>query len=366
MSKGTTYPPEATLASDPRTGAKVRCVTAHPSIHHHPFYYLPAYDDSMNWLFFVSHRTGQAQIFAEERSSGRLVQLTDRDDLNEWSLHPSHDGSSVYFTAGAKACRLSLGSLREEVLADFGDAPMREKGMVGAAMGTTTLSRDDEWWAVPVKVGERSQLAIIETGSGRLEIILERDSIGHPQFHPDDSHLLRYAGPFHERMWVIQRDGSGNRLAYRRDAARKEWIVHETWMPGRRELLTTCWPHGVIGVDIDSGEVRQVASFNAWHPMVDRAGTRMVTDTRNPDIGLRLFDPRLENGPHRALCHPEASNAGEHWNTDHCPYDDGPVQVYAPQHTHPHPNFSPDGTHIVFTTDRSGHAQVCEVAAREV
>ena len=31
---------------------------------------------------------------------------------------------------------------------------MREKGMVAAAMGTTALSYDDQWWAVPVKMGD--------------------------------------------------------------------------------------------------------------------------------------------------------------------------------------------------------------------
>ena len=37
--------------------------------------------------------------------------------------------------------------------------------------------------------------------------------------------------------------------------------------------------------------------------------------------------------PH-LLCLSQSSNEGKHWNIDHCPYDDGPVEVYAPQHTH--------------------------------
>ena len=36
-------------------------------------------------------------------------------------------------------------------------------------------------------------------------------------------------------------------------------------------------------------------------------------------------------------------------------------KVYAPQHTHPHPAFSPDGRFVVFTSDRSGYSQVYEV-----
>ena len=64
--KGSVHQPESRSFVDPATGAAVRQVTSHPSIHHHPFYYLPAYDDAMQWLVFVSHRTGVPQIFAEE------------------------------------------------------------------------------------------------------------------------------------------------------------------------------------------------------------------------------------------------------------------------------------------------------------
>ena len=361
MSRGTYYPSESRGFTDPRTGARVRQVTSHPSIHHHPFYYLPAYDDNMERLYLVSHRTGRPELFAELRDGGELLQLTERDDLNEWSFHPSHDGNHVYFTAGAGAWRGNVSSLEEEQLADFGGGGILEKGMVGAAMGTTTLSRDDRWWAVPVKGADGARFVVIDTESGDAEVILERDSIGHPQFHPDDPGLLRYAGPYHSRIWVINRDGSENRLVYERDDVSREWIVHETWLPGTREILTARWPHGMLGIDVMSGEVRQVCSFNAWHPMINRTGDLMVADTKNPDRGLQLFDPRDGVGLPRALCGTESSNEGAHWNTDHCPYDDGPVEVYAPQHTHPHPGFSPDGKRVVFTSDRSGVAQIYEV-----
>ena len=97
---------------------------------------------------------------------------------------------------------------QEEQLASFATEAMREKGMVAAAMGTTALSYDDKWWAVPVKMGDVARLVVIDTCSGASEVIVERDSIGHPEFHPNDSSLLRYAGPYYERMWVVNRDGS--------------------------------------------------------------------------------------------------------------------------------------------------------------
>ena len=361
MPKGSTHPPESHEFTDANTGVKIRQVTSHPSIHHHPFYYIPAYDDAMRRLIFVSHRTGIPQLFAEIRETGELLQLTDRDDLDEWSIHPSHDGNYVYFTAGMGGWRIELKSLKEEQLLDFGTDKIREKGMVGAAMGTTTLSRDDNWWAVPVKRGDSVQFVVVDTSSGKSEVILERDTIGHPQFHPDDPTWLRYAGPYHSRIWVIRRDGSDDRLVYERNVAKKEWIVHETWRPGSMEILTANWPHGVIGIDVETGNVRQACTFNAWHPVLNRDGTQMVADTKNPDTGIHLFAPLDGTGKPQSLCASEATNAGDHWNVGHCPYDDGPIDVYAPQHTHPHPNFAPSGKHVIFTSDKSGHAQLYEV-----
>lgn len=376
MNRFLTLPAESHRFTDPGTGATVRQVTHHTSIHHHPFYYLPAYDDAMTRLFFVSHRTGRPEVWCELRSSGELQQLTNQPDLGEWSAHPSHDGRYVYYTAGTGAWRASTETGQPERLIDFSTIAAHEAGrkdsMVGAAMGTTTLSYDDRYWAVPVKVGAMYHFIVIDTRTGAYEVILERDTIGHPEFHPSDNTLLRYAGPYHSRIWVIKRDGGDNRLVYQRKPYREphqfEWIVHETWNPARpAEIITARWPHGCIGVDIHSGTTRPVCGFNAWHPAINRRGSVMCADTTFPDIGLQLFDPRDGIGAPRTLCYPVATNEGKHWNTDHCPYDDeeyrqGKWKVYAPQHTHPHPAFSPDGSMIVFTSDRTGYSQVYEVA----
>lgn len=364
MSKGAVYPSEARELRDERTGARIRQITAAPAIHHHPFFFVNAYDDAMRWLIFVSHRTGCAQLFAEEGATGNLIQLTDRNDIAEWSLSPSHDGRHVFFVAGTGAWRLDLETLKEECLADFGAVEMRDKGMVGAAMGTTALSWDDQWWAVPVKVGRVSRFMLIDTKRGGMSVILERDTIGHPQFHPNDSNLLFYAGPLVNRVWVIHRDGSGHRNPFRREHDQK-WITHETWIPGRRELAFVDWPNGVRAVNVDTGDLRALTSFPAWHGISDYAGTRYVCDTNFPDIGVQLFD--WPTGERRTLCYPQASNAGEHWAKPF-PYNDGPRGVYipyAPQHTHPHPRFSPDGRRVLYTSDASDHAQLFEVLLGE-
>ena len=72
MSKGQRYPSESQSHIDTRTGARIRQITGHPSIHHQPFFLVPAYDDAMRWTVFTSARTGTPQIFVEERATGDL------------------------------------------------------------------------------------------------------------------------------------------------------------------------------------------------------------------------------------------------------------------------------------------------------
>ena len=355
--KGSTFGSEARTQKDSRTGVLIRQVTSHPSIHHHPFFIVPAYDHAMQRLFFVSHRSGRPQIYCELLEEARVVQLTDRPDLDEWSIYPSPDGRWVYFTGGGAGYRLDLENFAEEELVRFKLVTERRKGGVAGEMGTTALSRDGRWWALQSREGAGKILTVVDTHTGAQEIILRRKTIGHIQFCPDDPELLSYAGPHDQRLWLVRRDGSQNHLLYRQRPM--QWVTHETWIPGRRELAFVDWPQGLLAAQVDSGQVRRVAGFNAWHGVCDMEGRFMVTDTNCPDIGIQVFNPLDGRGSPRTLCYPEASNAGAHWGGPF-PYARGPIKVYALQHTHPHPSFSPDRTRVVFTSDRSGYAQVYE------
>ena len=215
----------------------------------------------MKKLIFVSYRTGTPQIFFEDRATGELVQATDRPDLADWSIIPSADGRYVYFTAGTAGWRVNLDTFEEEQLADFGAVEMREKGMVGAAMGTTALSENGRWWAVPVKTGPVTRFVLIDTEQKTSRVFLERDTIGHPQFCPDDDDLILYAGPLTDRVWLTDRSGAKNRRLYQREN-NMQWVTHEVWVPGRRTVAFVDWPRGMRMIDVDRGVVRQLTYFS--------------------------------------------------------------------------------------------------------
>ncbi len=350
-------PPEAVLLHDRLSGRIVRQVTTAPATHHTPFFLIPAFDDAMARLFFVSTRTGRPEVFAEERATGRLLQLTDDPDLNPWSIHPSHDGRHLYYTSGTSGYRVDLESLAIEHVVAFDGDGLRGAGMVADGMGTTSLSRCDRTWVMKLRRGGTTALIAVDTATGGARTVIERDTIAHVQVCPDDPELIFYAGPFTDRVWTVRSDGSDHRSHVRR--VPRQWITHEIWIPGRPELAFVDWPHGVRAVDVRSGAIRDVVQLNAWHASTDRSGDRMVADTNHPDRGIVVF-PTDGSGGYEVVCAADASNEGEHWKGPF-PYENGPIQVQARQHTHPHPTFSPDGRRIVFNSDRSGHAQVYEV-----
>lgn len=338
-------------------GGRLRQVTEHRAIHHHPFFFVPAWDVAERHLVVVSHRTGTPQIFVERAGEAGLVQLTDRPDLGEWSVVPDPAGRWIYFVASGCACRVHVETGHEETLAELGAAAVGE-GDVGAAMGTTALSASGRWWAVPVRAGGGYRFWLIDTEGGRAEVFLEAPVIGHPQFCPDDDDLILYAGPMTDRVWLTDRAGR-TRRAYAREDAR-QWVTHEVWWPGRRAILFVDWPRGIRALDPTTGEAPWITRFPVWHGAPDAAGRRLVCDTAFPDRGLHLIAlDGQESGRATFLCRSEASSQGAHW-AGPFPYNDGPVKVRAPQHTHPHPRFSPAGDRVVFTSDRTGHAQVYE------
>lgn len=348
-------PLESQWTIDKNTGRSVRQVTTAPCINHHPFFLTPAYDTSQRYLFFASDRSGTFQVYAEDGREACILCLTDVPKLDEWSVHPQ--GAAVYFAADGQAMRVWMDGTVETLLTSA-ECRKRFNGILGE--GTTAFTSNGSHWAVRVQREKDFGILVWETAAEKWRLSYTGPMVAHLQFCPDDKNLLFFAGVLTDRVWVLNLQTGQAKRVFTRNAQAKQWITHESWIPGRRELSLVDWPKGVLGVQIDTGAVRHIADFNAWHVISNDQGTLMAADTNFPDTGIWLLDPRKNNAVPQWLCCPHASCMGAHW-AGPFPYDNGPIKVYAPQHTHPHPRFSPDGRKLVFTSDATGHAQLYEI-----
>ncbi len=364
-----TFPSEAREEHDSRTGRRVVQLTAHPSVHHHLYFLTSSLTPDEGEVVFCSYRSGQPQYYVGGFPAGEIRTLTDVDGLNGFSGILSHDGGELFYTVPARIQGVSLADGNTRTVAEF----------AGGQLGECSLSADGAWLVTAIRRNGRCGLAIAATDGSAADVILEQErTIIHPQFHPRDPEWLEYAQDPAPRMWMTRRDGTGNTCLYEHN--NQEFLVHETFLgEAGEELIVSHWPYVLRRFHLARREFRDIARFNAWHIAATRDSRTILCDTTLPDIGLRLVD--VETGTHEALCYPEASCGGSQWKRDcyavaadfaaaraaaerdtSLSWMEMKVDtVYGPQWTHPHPSFSPSERWVLYTSDRTGHAQVYAV-----
>lgn len=335
-------------------------------MHHHFYFTNPTVSPDGRFGYFVSYRTGYPNLFRIDLASGRLTQFTDRVDINPFSPVPSRSAPQVYLSARSSVRAVNPENGEDRVLATF----------PGAALGNCSLNVAGTLLAIGLRYSDRCELALIDTATGSCEILTQGSEVGHIQFSPRDDRMLLFSGSSRQRMWIHDRRTGTDRPLYKQ--AEGEWIVHESWRMGSvDEVIFPHWPRSLRAIRSDGSGLRTIASINVWHACGSPDGWSIVCDTNHPDRGLLLIDAR--SGEYRALCHSGASQRGTQWavgtpaagagidtsiirssvpENDPPPHPDDPASTYGPQWSHPHPSFTPDGRHVVFTSDRDRWSQV--------
>jgi oligogalacturonide lyase len=345
MSKGKVYPSEKKVFKDAKMGVMIFQMTDHPSIHHNLYFVNPSCTPDGKTVIFVSDRSGAANLYKADIKSGEIVQLTDVDNLNSFSAIPAKDNRRIFFSAGGEVRAVDLETLDEKVLANFPN---------GSA-GNCNLSGDGSMLVTTVRRGGKTWITAIYTdGSGSISVYSPSRSVGHVQFCPADNNLILYSSDITQRMWLVQLDGSNDRPLYLHGP--EQWITHESWLGMTDEVIFTHWPYALKSIKKDSDTARVVSDFNVWHASSRIDGSLIISDTVCPDIGLQLINPKT--GEHWALCYPESSSQGTQWSEVTPASGEVTEKTYGPQWSHPHPSFSPDGTMVIYTSDKTEHPQV--------
>ncbi len=341
---------------DEKTGRQIQQLTSSPFISHPSYFLQSSFFAEDRAIFFVSYRSGSAQIFLKNYPDGNAVHPFSP------ALHP--DQKRIIFTRGNALWSININTAQDALIASF----------EGAQLGEPSISADGEWLTAAFKRGSENGLVVVRTdGTGANTILFPRTVI-HPQFHPVEKDWIEFSGDPAPRMHRVRRDGSGLECLHQH--GNDEFIVHETFLGKTGNIVFTVWPQKVCVMDWTSRNIRTICDYNAWHIAPNRQGTKVLCDTNHPDEGLQIID--VATGNREMVCESKPSNQGSQWKTSRYALaedfaaarsaaksgenlswmETATDTVYGPQWTHPHPSWSSDESKVIFASDRTGVTQV--------
>ena len=363
---------------DPYTGCPVTRLTPPDHTSHHMYFYNRMVTSDSSRLLYCAEINGRRNLYLMELATGDAVQLTEGDALDDYGAMISADDKSVYYQQDRKVWKLDLATLQRTCLYaapdgwDCGNWGMSDDNRYLVMTETRRdtlpdLTGKKGWEFFPLTCAAKPlcHIVYLDTQTGEHHIVVEdRCWFGHAQLRPGDPDTILFCheGPYDmidARLWLIQSDGSRYRCA--RPQPKDVIITHEFWMPtGDRlayvyrkaddgstetirmmrpetleeELFMPCLPYAHFICD------RQRRWFvgdcqGQETPIHLQTGEGRGQEVRNDFIYL-VDIARKKEIP---LCY-----HGTSWTTIHG----------TPQDAHPHPCFTPDGSVVVFTSDREG------------
>jgi oligogalacturonide lyase len=388
MSVGRLYPPEWRWITDAQSGRPVHQLTA-VGHNYHLYFYNPTVTPDGRCLVFYSERTGLANLFRLDLASGEIAQLTDAAPARAdyWPFTPPVRGVAVCLAAlgdgGRRVYYFEDNALRSVHLETFEHRHLltvpadRRPSMLhaNAAGDTLAFSTWDEALfaerAARAYPGEpfpedaffqqtTSTITRVDVATGAAEEVLRLPNfwINHVILHPTRRNLILFCHEFTpdpDRMWLL--DTNTNRCAPIPGQAADEWYQHEFW-----------------SADESPGEAR-ICFHGGWHADPTRAFAGWC---RADGSGYARF---THTTPGRAYAHYNLHPAGRAFVTDGeahpgclsrvelvdgqqrftvlCRHDSSePVED---QRAHPHPSFTPDGRHVLFTANHVGLSNIYAV-----
>jgi oligogalacturonide lyase len=363
MAKADQFPPEWRTFTDPETRVEIKQLTGYKGHSHHLYFTNNGWYDGGRKLLFGSDRSNRTNLFSLDLHIGMITQLTDLEPANAdflfASLNPCHP--EVYFWHERNLIALDLDTLAERALFRLPDGYAFNMTNVTAdgAYVCTGIYEDlssrfavdllhgyvgfaEYWEAMP-----HSQIVLISTETGTSRVVFEEDYwIGHVNASPTLPHILTYCheGPWDKvdnRIWGIDlRSGKTWKI---RATADGERVGHEYWLADGEQIgYHGRYPngehfYGAVRYD-DSGRIE--APFPGGSNHFQSNDLRLIVgdgSRDDPRLLLWHFDGEGFDGPRTVLTHR------------------GTFQV---QQLHVHPRFSPDGSHILFTSDMTGYGQL--------
>jgi oligogalacturonide lyase len=354
---GKTVPPEKRTWIDDTTGIEITQWTSVGSSHH-PYFTIDSFIDDTTAIIF-SGRTGKEQLYKLKPTTGSMVQMTTAEKLRNIDHLPAH--KTIWYLDSTKLFSLNTTTLRSTAIYDFKSQPFH--------VGSFSVTCDAKYMVFSVNKKEASAT---DCGYGPYAIFklnlqdttltqITMDygfNIGHVQTNPVDPNLVLYCwqweafgrsrlvGHSPMRIWWVSLDGlRGGPLAQEYGTQR----THETWTAdGKNITYVSKYRWGpktgthFLGIQSIDGSVNSTfpAQVSPAHQNLFKDNKHWIVDQYNNLQPILAMFTREGNAltETKVLFHHGSSWVG--------------------QASHPHPRFSTDGTFVLFSTDRTGQAQV--------
>ncbi|MGN8647298.1 oligogalacturonate lyase family protein [Gracilibacillus sp. HCP3S3_G5_1] len=363
MSKSTVWPAEWKAYEDRYSGLTITQLTDYTGHSHHLYFTENGWYDNGNKILFCSDRENKTNLFSVHVSTGEIVQLTDHEEIYgslSPCLHPNE--RFAYFRKKHRIIEIDLITLKERVIYE-GDESLVGGNINCTADGQyiiTCLHEDfKNKFAIDLQngyVGHRqlmearpySQIIKIAIEDGESTIVFDDyNFITHINTSPTHPNLITFCheGPWHlvdHRIWGLDIE-TKKVWKIRERKEPQEMVGHEYWYPdgehigyhGFREDGTAFFGK----TRYDNTNIEEVEfSFRNWHAH-SHGFSKVVIDGRAPLDKLIVWeqvDGEFSNP--KILC--------EHRCSFHV------------QKVHAHPRFSPDGTKLLFTSDKNGYGNL--------
>lgn len=334
MAKGQTYAHERVEFVDARTGVQVVQLTSFPTINMALPYQGRNFTSDSRTLIFLSQREARRDapwdLFRVDVDGTNLTQLTDTGDAAGFAVSPKDD--RVYFHRNAVLWRVNLNDFQEERVGEL-------EGAQASGWRLGGVSPDGVYYFTQVRTRDgRDGVARFRTDGSEAVLLTEWEA---------GSFILHSVSPGGAGLLLWQiREGKKTWLLLDYDGDEKgiytsSYDFAHCTMLGQTERVQGCAlppDRALVTIGLGDEEPTTIAQgVYFWHSASSRDGEWIIADTNWPDEGLQLV--HVPTGRYRPLCYPRSSQGHPQW-------------------THPHPQFSPDGRHVVFNSDRTGICQI--------
>lgn len=337
------FPSEKMTYKDTKTDLEITILTTSSAKDDKIYQTHPNWTADGQHIVFMSDRSGTNQYFAVSVNTGTIVQLT--DDRQPGNACLSRTRNRMYYISDRKIWDIDVDSIlqcnerkqKNEFRHKVAELPENIR-----LSGTISVDSNEKDIYLGVQYAANSWgLLALDTRTGEYSNIIDADfRVGHCQAHPSISGLIMYCwetgGDSKQRMWIVNADGQGNSPFYKETY--DEWVTHEVWW-GRNKALFTIWPkneemlkkpYGIAYISVEDRSLHILNQRKYWHVGGSPDGKWAVGDTFDGELYLingRTSEAKLLTQGHR----PRGATV------------------------HPHPSFSPDGSSVLFCSEKNGN-----------